>query len=330
VAHRFTVAVLLGAAVSVAGGAPALADAARPGATRSVVVGLEPSVDGVRFDVVGGDAFLRLTVDRGVEVVVAGYEGEPYLRVRPDGTVEENLNSPAVVLNEDRYGVVSGVDVPPVGAVGAVPDWRVVDRSGVAVWHDHRAHWMSTVLPPTIDADGLVTTWQVPVTVDGVPVAVQGALYRVDGPGPVWWAAALPFGGLVIWAGRRGVRSAALALVPTAVGALALLGVAAYSLPAVARPSPVDLALFLLGGVLAVLASSTRHRSSALVLLAGAGSALAIGAWVDRASVGAGVIPGADLLWLVRIAVAGSAGAGLVAVVFAGTQIVSSPRATND
>ena len=60
----------------------------------------------MRAHVVGGDAFLELTVDEGTEVVVPGYGGEPYVRFLADGTVERNTRSEATYLNEDRQGAV--------------------------------------------------------------------------------------------------------------------------------------------------------------------------------------------------------------------------------
>ena len=58
---------------------------------------------------VGGDGFLEMAVEPGHEVVVEGYDGEPYLRFRADGTVQENQNSPATYLNRNRY---AGAEVP--------------------------------------------------------------------------------------------------------------------------------------------------------------------------------------------------------------------------
>ena len=58
---------------------------------------------------VGGDGFLDMPVEPGHEVVVEGYDGEPYLRFRADGTVQENQNSPATYLNRNRY---AGAEVP--------------------------------------------------------------------------------------------------------------------------------------------------------------------------------------------------------------------------
>ena len=106
--------------------APAAADPAQPGDVRSRVTELAPRTTGVRAEIVGGDSFLQLEVDRGREVVVLGYESEPYLRVRPDGTVEVNDRSPARWVNDDRLGSAA---VPDTADASASPDWRG-DRGG--------------------------------------------------------------------------------------------------------------------------------------------------------------------------------------------------------
>lgn len=59
-------------------------------------------VPGLSWRVLAGDALLAVDNRTGREVAVPGYEGEPYLRIGPDG-VFENRNSPATYQNNDRY-----------------------------------------------------------------------------------------------------------------------------------------------------------------------------------------------------------------------------------
>ena len=56
---------------------------------------------------VDGDDALELRNATGANVMVPGYEGEPYLRFLKSGRVEVNVNSPAKYLNEERYGGVA-------------------------------------------------------------------------------------------------------------------------------------------------------------------------------------------------------------------------------
>ena len=77
-----------------------------PGPTdyETAIVGIEPATPTIAVEMIGGDSFVQLTVQRGIEAVVLGYSDEPYLRFRSDGTVEENRLSPTVAQNKDRYG----------------------------------------------------------------------------------------------------------------------------------------------------------------------------------------------------------------------------------
>src|SRR5690606_682829 len=137
-------------------------------------------------DVVGGDSFLRLRAEPGTEVVVLGYEGEPYLRYLPDGSVEENRRSPATVLNRTRYGAggeLSATDPP------TEPERARVAGGGTYWWHDHRIHLMSEAEPPSLaGADsGKIQDWSLDVVVDGAPVVVHGELTREPSPSPWPW-----------------------------------------------------------------------------------------------------------------------------------------------
>lgn len=305
---------------------PALADPARPGNTVSEVEAVQPLVAGLRVDIVGGDAFLRVRAAAGLEVLVPGYQGEPYLWIRPDGTVWRNVDSPAAVLNENRYvsGTSSEVTTRP-GAPLPEPRWQAYGAGGEVLWHDHRVHWMGSGTPPTIDPDGLVQRWEVPLMVDGVEVVVSGSLRRLDAASPLWWLAAVVAAGLGFVNRRSGV---ALGLVVMGAGSFAAV-VAWWSwaaLPSPARSVPT-LALLATGAaVAAVWVALSRHTVVAGPLLAGAGSALVLAAWLGRAAVTAAVVPGLDTPWLWRLAVSTSLGVGAVALLL-GVQTASRSRA---
>ena len=98
---------------------PAGADPAKPTNYRSHVTSVKPTSSVIAVKVVGGDGFLDVNVEPGHEVVVSGYDGEPYLRFSKDGTVEENQSSPATYLNRNRYAIdpgarrAQGKNLPP-------------------------------------------------------------------------------------------------------------------------------------------------------------------------------------------------------------------------
>jgi hypothetical protein len=177
-------------------------DGGRPGYASSVTA-VTPSLPGVEITVIDRDDRLRL-VNRGAgEVVITGYDGEPYLRFTPDA-VFRNANSPATHLNEDRYGEVA---LPASADPKAEPRWERVARQPIYEWHDHRIHWMSPIDPPQVraapDEAQLVFRWEVPGTADGEPLRIAGRLdyAPVDSGGPPWVYLALAIGAVALAGG---------------------------------------------------------------------------------------------------------------------------------
>jgi hypothetical protein len=150
---------------------------------RSQVDGLV--APGLRWRVLANDALLELRNESGTEVVVLGYEGEPYLRFVDEG-VFENRRSPAAYLNADRY---AGVAVPADADADAAPRWQRVAGGHTHRWHDHRIHWMSPQPPAAIRHDlgrtHLLDRWQVPYRVEGRPTVLEGSLWWL--PADSWW-----------------------------------------------------------------------------------------------------------------------------------------------
>jgi hypothetical protein len=173
------------------------------------------SVPGVQARVADFDDRLELDVEPGHELVVLGYEDEPYLRFRADGTVEVNRRSPATYLNEDRF---AEVDVPAQANPEAEPEWEPVAPRDPYGWHDHRIHYMSRSLPPQVDDESVETKvfdWRVPVLVDGRRDTITGTLTWVPDEGGPSVALALGLGAAVlasltfaVWRIRRRLAAA--------------------------------------------------------------------------------------------------------------------------
>jgi hypothetical protein len=146
---------------------------------RSEIERIEPSVDGVAVEVLNYDDSLRLTNKSGETVVVLGYDGEPYVRILGDGTVEVNTASPAYYLNRDRF---ADVDVPDDLDERTPPSWVVIDKTSQYSWHDHRAHYMATGTPPQVKDEGQRTKvfdYEIPIRVADDPGAIRGTLFWV-------------------------------------------------------------------------------------------------------------------------------------------------------
>jgi hypothetical protein len=310
--------------VGIAAAPMAAADPARPTNARSEVTRLEPPSNVVRLDVVGGDAFLRIRVDRGHEVVVRGYEDEPYLRVLGDGTVERNERSPAVYLNENRYGAS---DRPANADAAAEPDWRAVGNSGTYTWHDHRIHFMGL-------GDPVGMNWTVPIVVDGVGALVMGRLDVVGAPASwPWWIVAVAICAGVLYFLRRFLSRAVavcVAAVPAMIVAIGELASVPKSAGGSIAPllAPVCAVVFI--GLAFVMA---RSRQS---MLAGGGGALAVWTFTRLNTWNHAVLLSGLPAWFERAAAAVALGVGAgvflaIASVFAGVQLpwIAQPGSPN-
>jgi len=149
---------------------------------RSIVQRVTPALAGLRVQVLGYDNQMQLTNRTGRTVIVYGYDGEPYARLLADGTVQVNRHSPALYLNEDRYGTTP---VPPSANARSAPRWATQDRVGSFTWHDHRMHWMAQTTPPQVrsaDRRTKVFAYAIPLQVGGARGAIDGTLYWVGSP----------------------------------------------------------------------------------------------------------------------------------------------------
>lgn len=169
-----TIAVLMAGAALVAA-PPAAGHSGSPNYLSEV----ESAPEGIVVEVLNRDDRLLLTNRSGEEIVIDGYDDEPYARIAADGTVEVNRNSPAYYLNEERFG---GAEVPEDIDPEAAPDWEELDTSGRFEWHDHRAHWMGKDTPPQVtdpDTRTRVFDWSVPTSRG----AITGTLFWTPDPG---------------------------------------------------------------------------------------------------------------------------------------------------
>jgi hypothetical protein len=144
---------------------------------RSNITAVTPSVPGLSFQVLEFADRILMTNHTGKTVTIYGYEGEPYARVLANGTVEQNVRSPATYLNTNFYAQVA---VPPIASASAPPRWQVIDRTGQFEWHDHRIHWMSPIPPEKVKNTSrrtLIFDWHVPIAVGSTKGVIDGQLF---------------------------------------------------------------------------------------------------------------------------------------------------------
>lgn len=302
--NRAALAGLLAVLFLLVGTGTAQADPAEPTNYESTIFDVDPASDAARFQIVGGDAFVEVEVSPGHEVLIPGYFQEPYLRIGADGSVWVNEDSPAFYINQDRYG---NVQAPPEADGKGDPRWKQVGSDGHYSWQDHRVHWMSLDLPPTIVGDRyqVVFPWEFPVVIDGAESSVRGELVWVPSRNPYWpllagFIGLLP---LVLW--DRLTTPTLAGLVGLGVGAaLAIALLQLGGTPASARGVTLSVVVPAVAGVVAAVAVVLRHRVSSRALLAGGGMLLVVWAFFNIGTLWLPVLPSAAMVELQRVGVA--------------------------
>lgn len=305
--RRSGLAGLLGAVLALAPAGIIAADEAGPTDYETVVIGVEPATPSIEVSVVGGDSFVQLDVEQGTEVMVLGYDDEPYLRFSADGTVHENRQSPTRALNEDRYA--SGA---PDGDPDAPPEWSVVARDGRYAWHDHRAHWMSTDSPPGSQRGERIQDGVIPIEVDGTATTVSVTVHWMPAPSVVPLAAGTILAGFAATIVLLMRRRLAWVLGVAGVAAVVIGWWQVRSVPPETGPSPMSWVLpaLALGSALLALAVGRSLVSHALVLLGAL--ELAVWAYLRRAGLSRAILPTDAPYWLDRGI---TSAAGMVAVI---------------
>jgi hypothetical protein len=212
------------------------------------VTAVTPDLPGVRVRILQFGDELELVNRSDSEVTVPGYDGEPYLRIGPDG-VWRNSRSPATYINLDRYARVA---LPEQVDSHAEPDWVKLSTEPQYVWHDHRTHWMTqNLLPPAVAADPdrshTVFEWTVPIHYGDTPAEVVGVLTWTPPPSP--WLVWPLYAALALLAAAAGL----LARTARPLGALLLVGAAAALWHAGATPVPAVSVSSHTGAILAAL-----------------------------------------------------------------------------
>ena len=306
---------------------PALADPAVPTNYRSVVNVVDPLPVGVTVEVVGGDAFLSVAAAEGSTVEVPGYFGEPYLLIDASGAVWLNTRSPARYINQDRYGVTQ---IPPTADAQADAEWDQVGSGGRFAWHDHRTHWMSPDLPPTIAGDRaeVVFPWSLTLTINDIETEVRGELLWFPSTNPAGPLLVGILGVLPLLAHRRGrVTSVAVTAMLFGATTLFVAVVQFAATPAFDRGVPAAAAVPAIGIVASVTALWLRVsgiRSWAAVGLAG--TSLVWWAFKTATALTAPVLPSALPVGVERASVSLAMWAGIGVVAIAGSELARLTR----
>ena len=198
-------------------------DGAQPTNYRTDITSITPPSPGFDVRVLEFGGRLELTNRSARELIVLGYEGEPFLRLDARG-VFENRRAPSTYLSASRD---ARTPVPGAARADAEPVWVRVSASQTARWHDHRAHWMGDAPPPAVTAEPtrehvILPRWTVPVMVDGSQAEIAGRLRWIpSGHSWPWIAIAVVLGTAVVGAALTGW------LTPRRLGVVTVVVVAA-------------------------------------------------------------------------------------------------------
>jgi hypothetical protein len=309
----------------------------KPTNFRSRLISVTPPAPGVDVTIVDLGAKVQLTNHTDREVLVLGYQFEPYLRVGPQG-VFENLNSAATYINATVKGgaVPSDVNTDPT----TPPRWKKISNGQTVRWHDHRVHWMGGSLPPQVvaqpDQFHRIGVGQITFEQNNTKHTIAVALDWVPGPSPVPWIPVLVIGFvgafvLVAFMHRERVVAVLLAalVVVDALHAIAF---------EIARPgSPASKTLQFFGqsfvsvivwiAAVPTVIALWRRRAEAMygVLFVGLMIAL-VGGATDLPSLWKSQLPPSGPAWLSRLEVALSLGVGAGLAIGALVQIVRRQR----
>lgn len=143
---------------------------------RSRVTAVSPAVAGVTVDLARDGSWVRVRNATAVDLVLLGYDGEPYLRIGPQGA-QENVESVTSRVN-GRFGSGLVTADTPAAQAARPPRWEPLGVEPVVTWHDARTHYGGLGRPAAVVDDPsrphALTTWRLrglygdrPFTVDG-------------------------------------------------------------------------------------------------------------------------------------------------------------------
>jgi hypothetical protein len=227
---------------------------------RSEIVAVSPKWAGVSVRLLDLGNRVELVNTGRADVIVLGYQGEPYLRVGPAG-VFENRRSPSVALNKvtatSAATTTTATTAPPSNSEAlAPPEWRRTGDGDSVRWRDRRTRWEGpapAAVKSAPDQTHVVGEWLIGLRRGTEDATVNGRITYVPGPSPVPWLAVafvvLLATAAVAFMRRWGaVMSAALAVL-VAIDVVHSFGIAAAS----HDPVLVQIGRVVLGGIVATL-----------------------------------------------------------------------------
>ncbi|MGH3872494.1 MAG: hypothetical protein ACRDSR_13480 [Pseudonocardiaceae bacterium] len=142
---------------------------------RTTVTAIRPAVPTVAVTVGLGGQWVRVTNQGSAQIVVLGYQGEPFLRLSGN---QVQVNAHSSTAEQTGQAPATRDPASPAGE----PGWVALRDGNIATWADAR------IDPPSEQVAG---SWELPLVVDGQRVTVAGTRDLIPPPSPWPWLAAL-------------------------------------------------------------------------------------------------------------------------------------------
>jgi hypothetical protein len=332
---RLVLAVTVGVIIVLGTASPAAAHAggaAEPTNYRSRLLTITPSRPGVQARLLDLGQRVRLENHTDTDVIVLGYDNEPYLRVGPDG-VFENRRSPTLYRNRTAADG-SQEEAPASADVSAPPEWHRTSDARSVTWPDDRAKPPSSE-PAEVkaqrDETHVVSQWSIPLQHGSTAVTMQGLLVWV--PGSTVWPWVVAVAGLAVlvivagrtpWWGQLLSAATALLVATDAVHAVALASAdgrgAGESFVRLVSNGYLSMAAWVAG--VAAIVGLQRRREGGLLAACFCGVVIAVmSGLTDLPSLTRSQLPGDLPVAFVRFSVAVAIGMGTGLVVAAAMRL---------
>jgi hypothetical protein len=186
--------------------------------------------------------------------------------------------------------------VPAFADPAAEPEWETVAVNGRYAWHDHRTHWMNSVRPPGAEPGDQILEAVIPIDMEGERIDITVISSLQGDPDPLFAVlaavAGIALSAVVLRATLRtgAAVAAAVALLGSVVGAVAVLSVPSETEPSATLWLPPAIAVGTALGVL-LARPSTRPSLLGIGLLGVAGVQLVLWAVLSRTMVTKPILP---------------------------------------
>jgi len=305
----------------------------KPTNFETVITDMQPTVRGVVVRAVDLGERLEVVNRSSRDVIVFGYDDEPYLRVGPRGAFE-NVRSPATYVNRTSRGTTK---VPERADPEARPEWRKISDEPLARWHDHRAHWTGRDDPHAVRADPdrehVVQRFRVDLEQGGTAIAVRGLVRWIPASSAwPWIATAFVLAAVVVALSRTRLARVAVGVALLAVVALEVLHVAgAWGGTTQGTGARLGASVYAIGAAVVALVALVwlmkrgLHAAAPLVLITGLFVALA-GGLADISVLTRSQLPTTLSYDVARIIVAAALGLGVGLAIAGALRLRSDPR----